>query len=83
VPVTLTFGKPHEQALAASLAAQQRVPDTLEGTLALLASPYPLVRYFARHSLEERAGAALPLDMSLSGPELVEAARGQLREAAR
>jgi predicted CXXCH cytochrome family protein len=83
VPVTLTFGKPHEQALAASLAAQQRVPDTLEGTLALLASPYPLVRYFARHSLEERAGAALPLEMSLSGPELVEAARGQLRDAAR
>lgn len=82
IRVTLAFGKPHEQALAAAVAAERAVEDTLEGTIALLESPYPLVRYFARHSLEERAGGPLPLDMSLPGAALVEAARARLGRAA-
>jgi predicted CXXCH cytochrome family protein len=83
VRVTLAFGKPHEQALAAALAASHGVPDTLDATLALLANPYPLVRYFARHSLEQRSGAHLPLDMNLPGPQLVAAARAQLTSTPR
>ncbi|RYZ03675.1 MAG: hypothetical protein EOO73_26825 [Myxococcales bacterium] len=81
VRITLIGGKPHEQALAADIAAAQQVPDTLEATLALLGSEYPLVRYFARHSLEKRAGAELALDMSLPGPQLVQAARARLNAA--
>ncbi|MDF3068397.1 MAG: hypothetical protein K0R38_3998 [Polyangiaceae bacterium] len=79
VRITLIGGKPHEQALAASIAAAQKVPDTVDATVALLGSEYPLVRYFARHSLEQRTGAPLPLDMSSPGPQLLEAARAHLR----
>ncbi len=78
VRITLMGGKPHEQALAADIAVKQAVPNTTDAIVALLGSPYPLVRYFARHSLEQRAGAPLSLDMSLSGPQLVEAARTKL-----
>jgi predicted CXXCH cytochrome family protein len=81
VRLSLIGGKPHEQALAAAIAAEHDVPETLPGTIALLGSPYPLVRYFARHSLERRVGAPLPLDMSLPGPALVSAARDLVTSA--
>jgi predicted CXXCH cytochrome family protein len=75
VRVTLLGGKPHEQALAADIAVRQNLPDTTDAISALLANPYPLVRYFARHALERRFGAAMPLDMNAKGPALVQAAR--------
>jgi predicted CXXCH cytochrome family protein len=81
VRLTLALGKPHEQALAADIAVRHQLPDTTEGIVELLQSPYPLVRYFARHSLELRFGEALPLDMSLDGAQLVHQA--QLWRAAR
>lgn len=78
VRITLLGGKPHEQALAADVAARKNLADTAEATAALLDSPYPLVRYFARHALERRLGRSLPLDMNRPGPELVQAARAAL-----
>jgi len=75
VRISLLGGKPHEQALAADIATRQNLPATTDAIVALLANPYPLVRYFARHSLERRFGAEMPLDMNAQGPALVEAAR--------
>lgn len=73
--LTLLGGKPHEQALAADAAVRQGLPETTEGIVALLGSEYPLVRYFARHSLERRFGRPIAIDMSLPGRELEQAGR--------
>jgi predicted CXXCH cytochrome family protein len=70
VRLTLTRGKPHEQALAADTAVRQELPDTSLAIARLLGSPYPLVRFFARHSLEQRFGEPLDIDMNLPGAEL-------------
>jgi len=78
VRLTLAFGKPHEQALAADIAVRHDIPDTTDSIVALLNNPYPLVRYFARHSLERRFGKPLPLDMNLPGPALLQAAKSLL-----
>lgn len=80
VRITLIGGKPHEQALAADIAVRQNLTGTTESIVALLGNRYPLVRYFAKHSLELRLGQPIPLDMSLPGPQLVESARAQLRD---
>lgn len=73
--LTLLGGKPHERALAADAAVRHALPGTTDAIVALLNDPYPLVRYFAHHSLERRFGTAIPLDMNLPGPELLKAAR--------
>jgi hypothetical protein len=54
------------------------VPDTDESIVSLLGSRYPLVRYYARHSLELRFGEQMAIDMSLPGTELERAARAWL-----
>jgi predicted CXXCH cytochrome family protein len=79
--ITLIGGKPHEQALAADIAVRHDVPGTTDSIVALLNNQYPLVRYFARHSLERRFGAPIPLDMNQNGPELVKAAQRWLSQA--
>ena len=78
VRVTLLGGKPHEQALAADIAVRHNLAGTTDAIVALLNDPYPLVRYFARHSLEQRFGTPIPLDMNLKGPSLVQAAKAWL-----
>lgn len=78
VRLTLLGGKPHEQVLAADIAARQGLPGTTNGIALLLDNPYPLVRYFARDALERRTGRKLELDMNRPGPELVRAARAAL-----
>jgi predicted CXXCH cytochrome family protein len=80
VRLTLIGGKPHEQALAADIAARHQLPGTMDATLALLESAYPLVRYFARHSLEQRLGKTLALDMHLPPTELVQSARAAVND---
>jgi hypothetical protein len=75
VRLTLLGGKPHERALAADIAVRRQVPGTTDSIVALLNNPYPLVRYFARHSLERRLGTQLALDMNLPGPDLVQSAK--------
>jgi predicted CXXCH cytochrome family protein len=78
VRLALLGGRPHEQALAADIAVRRRVPDTDESIVSLLGSRYPLVRYYARHSLELRFGEQMAIDMSLPGTELERAARAWL-----
>jgi len=80
VRITLLGGKPHEKALAADIAVRHDVPGTTDSIVALLNDQYPLVRYFARHSLERRFGTPIPLDMNQEGPELVKAAKQWLSE---
>jgi predicted CXXCH cytochrome family protein len=75
VRVTLLGGKPHEQALAADIAVRQNLAGTTDAIMAILNDPYPLVRYFARHSLEQRFGTPISLDMNQKGPALVQAAK--------
>jgi predicted CXXCH cytochrome family protein len=75
VRMALLGGRPHEQALAADLAVRHELSGTTDSIVALFNNPYPLVRYFARHSLERRFGVPIPLDMSLPGPELLRAAQ--------
>jgi hypothetical protein len=80
IRITLIGGKPHEQALAADIAVRRDVPGTTDSVVALLNNQYPLVRYFARHSLERRFGTPIPLDMNQKGPDLVKAAKQWLSE---
>jgi predicted CXXCH cytochrome family protein len=76
--LTLLGGHPHEQALAADAAVRQQLDDTTDAIASLLSSEYPLVRYFARHSLERRFGEPMALEMSLPGRELEQAGRAWL-----
>ncbi len=78
--ITLVGGKPHEQALAADIAVRHDLAGTTDSIVALLNDSYPLVRYFARHSLEQRFGTPIPLDMNQKGPELVQAAKAWIAE---
>lgn len=80
VRMTLLAGKPHEQALAADIAVRHGMSGTTPSIVALLGNQYPLVRYFARHSLEQRFGEAIPLDMSAKGTDLARAGRAWLAE---
>ena len=80
IRLSLLGGKPHERALAADVAVRRDLPGTTDAIVALLNDPYPLVRYFAHHSLEQRTGTRIPLDMNLKGPELVRAAHAFLAE---
>ena len=50
VGVTLEFGLPHEQAVAASVAAESGRHDLLPLVARVMTSDYPLVRYFAEIS---------------------------------
>jgi predicted CXXCH cytochrome family protein len=78
VRISLVGGKPHEQALAADIAVRQHLAGTTDSIVALLGNQYPLVRYFAKHSLEQRFGQPIDLDMSLPGPALAQSARAHL-----
>ena len=80
IRLTLLGGKPHERALAADIAVRRDLPGTTDAIVSLLNDSYPLVRYFAHHSLEQRAGTPIPLDLNLPGPELVRAAQTFMAE---
>jgi predicted CXXCH cytochrome family protein len=78
--LALLGGKPHEQALAADAAVRQGLADTTFAIVSLLSSQYPLVRYFARHSLERRFGEPMTIDMNLPATELERAGRAWLAQ---
>jgi predicted CXXCH cytochrome family protein len=60
---TLAYGKPHEQATAATVLGE-RGGKSAEAAIALqLVNPYPLVRYFARRALEQASGSPVPIDV--------------------
>ena len=80
VEATLKFGKPHEQGTAVAIAGRDRRQDLLPLVVATLDNDYPLVRYFARHAIEQITGAPLPVDLNAPGAEVVNSARAYLAE---
>jgi predicted CXXCH cytochrome family protein len=78
IEATLRDGKPHEQGTALAIAGRDKLQALLPLVVAQLGNDYPLVRYFARHAVEQISGAPLPVDMNASGPELVQSARDYL-----
>ncbi len=81
--LTLLGGKPHEVAVAMDVAARDGLPRTVPLIVQGLENDYPLVRYFARHSLEKRFGQRIDLPMSESGPAIVSAAEQWLKNNGR
>ncbi|HET7545794.1 MAG TPA: cytochrome c3 family protein, partial [Polyangiaceae bacterium] len=75
---TLRYGKPHEQGTAVAVAGRDRRRDLLPLVSQQLANEYPLVRYFARHAIERITDAPLPVDMNLTGAEVLERAQAYL-----
>jgi predicted CXXCH cytochrome family protein len=61
---TLARGKPHEQATAIGVLGDARDTEAVPALAAMLSHPYPLVRYYARHALEQVRGAPVPVDVS-------------------
>ena len=75
---TLRYGKPHEQGTAVAVAGRERRRDLLPLVSQQLANDYPLVRYFARHAIEQITQAALPIDMNRAGADVLESAQNYL-----
>jgi hypothetical protein len=78
--MTLRLGKPHEQGTAVAIAGRDRRRDLLPLVVAVLGNDYPLVRYFARHAVEQITGAPLPVDMNAPGADVVKSAQQYLVE---
>jgi len=76
---TLRYGKPHEQGTAVAVAGRDGRSDWLPQVTLQLANDYPLVRYFARHAIERITHAPLPIDMNLSGAEVLKSAQTYLQ----
>ena len=75
---TLRYGKPHEQGTAVAIAGRDRRRDWLPLVTLQLANDYPLVRYFARHAIEQITAAPLPIDMNLAGADVLKSAQAYL-----
>jgi predicted CXXCH cytochrome family protein len=82
VRATLEHGKPHEQVVAIALLGGAGRQDTTELLLAQLAHEFPLLRFFARHALEQVTGMPLELDMHAPGHVLRDTARRALAQRA-
>jgi predicted CXXCH cytochrome family protein len=76
--ITLKIGKPHEQGTAVAIAGRDHRQDLLPLVVAVLGNDYPLVRYFARHAIEQITGAPLPIDMNAPGADVVKSAQEYL-----
>ena len=77
---TLRYGKPHEQGTAVAIAGRDKRKDWLPLVVAQLSNDYPLVRYFARHALEQITQAPLPIDMNAPGADVQNSAQKYLTE---
>lgn len=60
---TLTRGKPHEQIAAASVLGERGARTQTALLVPLLSNEYPLVRFYARASIEHLMGGPLPVDL--------------------
>ncbi|HEY1533698.1 MAG TPA: cytochrome c3 family protein [Polyangiaceae bacterium] len=78
VEATLRYGKPHEEGTAVALAGRDRRQDWLPLVVAQLGNEYPLVRYFARHAVEQINGAPLPVDLNAPGADAIKSAQKYL-----
>ena len=72
---TLQYGKPHEEGTAVAVAGRDRKQEWLPLVVAQLGNDYPLVRYFARHAVEQITGAPLPVDLNAPGVDAVKSAQ--------
>jgi hypothetical protein len=79
---TLRYGKPHEQGTAVAIAGRDRRQDWLPLVTLQLANDYPLVRYFARHAIEQITAAPLPIDMNAPAASLLQSAQTYLSQTA-
>ena len=82
IGVTLKFGLPHEQAVAASVAAKSDRHDLLPLVASVMTNDYPLVRYFAKKSAEQLCRATIPIDPAASKSQITEALTHWLEEQA-
>ncbi len=80
VEATLRYGKPHEEGTAVALAGRDHRRGLLPLVVAQLGNEYPLVRYFARHAVEQISGAPLPVDLNAPGVDAVRSAQSYLAE---
>lgn len=75
---TLARGKAHEQATAVGIAGAHRASFLSTGVVAQLANRYPLVRFYAKHALQQIRGEPIPVDAHLPGAELEAAVKAWL-----
>lgn len=78
--VTLSRGKPHEQAAAAAALAGRGRRDLAARLVPVLSNEIPLVRYFARDALERLIGAPFPWDVGAGDASRPAQARAWLAE---
>ena len=76
---TLTYGKPHEQAVAIAVYGQTRDQAALPVLAPQLAHAYPLVRYYAARALQTITGEHIDLDLGKTQLELRDEAAAWLR----
>ncbi|MFT3770027.1 MAG: cytochrome c3 family protein [Minicystis sp.] len=60
---TLALGKPHEQIAAAGVLGERGSRKDAAALVPLMASDYPLVRYYAGHAAERLLGRPVPVDL--------------------
>ncbi|MEO7033539.1 MAG: cytochrome c3 family protein [Polyangiaceae bacterium] len=80
IEATLKYGKPHEEGTAVAIAGRDHRQDWLPLVVLQLGNDYPLVRYFARHAVEQITGAPLPVDLNAPGADAVKSAQDYLAE---
>ncbi|MEO8902584.1 MAG: cytochrome c3 family protein [Polyangiaceae bacterium] len=80
IEATLKYGKPHEEGTAVAVAGSYRKQGWLPLVVLQLGNDYPLVRYFARHAVEQITGAPLPVDSNAPGADVVKSAQTYLTE---
>lgn len=64
---TVTRGKAHEQAVAVAALGEAHITEATQDVAGQLANPYPLVRYYARRSLERLTGHPVRVDIEAGG----------------
>jgi predicted CXXCH cytochrome family protein len=72
---TLARGKPHEQAVAIGVLGERGTPAMVPRLAPHLAHDYPLVRFYAKHAIEQLTGRPVPIDVQQPAATI----RGQLR----
>lgn len=70
---TLAHGKPHEQGVAIGVLGERKIASALPKLLPHLSHEYPLVRFFAKHAIEEITGKPLDVDPNRSASEIARA----------
>ncbi len=80
IEASLQYGKPHEEGTAVAIAGREQQRAWLPLVVGQLGNDYPLVRYFARHAVEQITGAPLPVDLNAPGADAVKSAQTYLAE---